>query len=147
MARVMCIDDYPAYAEMVGDMLTRKGGHDVKSETVPISIKTIEAFDPDVVIVNLVRKMETISAGGMRDFYADVEGGKAFREIAHATREGRFNWAIVITSIAVLEHEVPRNDGLHYVAFVEIPQKLEQLSTIVEKVAQARKMDGPVAPE
>src|SRR4051812_22326373 len=119
MARVLCINDYAAYAEMVGAMLEKKGGHEVQNETVPISFKAIEAFDPDVIVINLVRKLETISAGGMTDFYTDVEGAKAFRELTQASKSGQLRWPIVVTSLAVLEQEVPQGEGLEYVAFVE----------------------------
>jgi hypothetical protein len=147
MAKVLCINDYPAYAEMVGAMLEKKGGHLVQNETVPISFKAIEAFDPDVIVINLVRKLETISAGGMTDFYTDVEGAKAFRELTLASSREPLRWPIVVTSLAVLEQEVPKDECLKYVAFVEVPQKLDQLNAIIEKIAASRREQEGLLPE
>jgi CheY-like chemotaxis protein len=145
--RILCIDDYPLYADMVAMMLEQKGGHTVQAEIVPVSLKAIERFKPDVIIVTLVRKLETLSAGGMQDFYADVEGAKAFREISKASRSGQLKWPIIITSLAVLERELPREEGLDYVAFLEIPQKLDMLLVVIQKVLEAKAEDAAIAPE
>lgn len=145
--RILCIDDYPAYVEMVGAMLSTKGGHTVQAEIVPVSLKAIEGFRPDVIVINLVRKLETISAGGMRDFYTDVEGAKAFREIARAVKAGQLHAPVVITSLAVLEHELPKEDGLDYVAFIEVPQKVDVLLRVIAKVLETAREGGGIAPE
>jgi CheY-like chemotaxis protein len=145
--RILCVDDYPIYADMIAMMLEKRGGHTVQSEIVPVSLKVIERFKPDVIIVTLVRKLETLSAGGMQDFFSDVEGAKAFREIAKAARAGQLPWPIVVTSLAVLERELPHDEGLDYVAFLEIPQKLDVLLVIIQKILEAKAEDAKIIPE
>lgn len=126
-------------------MLEQKGGHTVQTEIVPVSLKAIERFNPDVIIVTLVRKLETLSAGGMQDFFSDVEGAKAFREIAKASKSGQLQWPIIVTSLAVMERELPLDEGLQYVAFLEIPQKLDVLLVIIQKILEAKADDATLA--
>lgn len=145
--RILCIDDYPIYADMVALMLEQKGGHTVQSEIVPVSLKAIERFKPDVIIVTLVRKLETLSAGGMQDFFSDVEGAKAFRELAKAAKAGQLRAPIIVTSLAVLEREIPHDEGLEYVAFLEIPQKLSVLLVIIQKILEAKADEATIVPE
>lgn len=145
--RVLSINDYPFYAEMVATMLTKKGGHTVQTEIAPVNLKAIERFNPDVIIINLVRKLETISAGGMIDFYHDVEGAKALRDLSRAAQEGKVKWPIILTSLAVLERELPHEPGLEYVAFVEVPQKMEVLLTIIRKILEAKAEDADIVAE
>lgn len=143
MARVVCINDYEAYARMIAAMLELKG-HAVKAEIVPVSIEEIVAFAPDVLILSLVRKPETISAGGMHNFYTDVEGARALKELSEATELRDI--PIIITSIAVLESELPA-DVVRYKAFLEVPQKLEALDSAIVKLANANRHGEHVASE
>ena len=147
MAKILCIDDYPMYGEMLGLLLEKHGGHQIRVESVPLSIKSIQDFNPDVIVVNLVRKLETLSAQGIGDFYADVEGAKALREIVHASQSGAIHWPIVITSLGVLEHDLPQEEGLEYVSFIEIPQKLDRLMFVLEKILSAEAEDSKLAPD
>lgn len=131
MARVLCIDDYELYSTMVKHLLERQGGHEVKVAIVPFRLSEIAAFNPDVIIINLVRKMDSFAGGGMVDFYAEVEGAKAFKALAEHidTVPAR----IIVTAIAVREVEVPRS--LPYVAFVNVPQQMDYLLRAIAEAA------------
>ncbi|MDB5099484.1 MAG: hypothetical protein JWM80_3905 [Cyanobacteria bacterium RYN_339] len=142
MGRILCIDDYPFYADMVAEMLRKRGGHLVKSDVVPLDLAEIKAFDPDVIIVSLVRRLESISAGGMRDFYHEVEGAKAFQFIAAKAVQ---DVPVIITGLAVSEMDVPR--GLRYEAFIEVPQKLDALLRTIDKLIAARRKNAEIVPE
>jgi CheY-like chemotaxis protein len=131
MARVLCIDDYELYVSMVKQLLERQGGHDVKAAIVPFRLSDIAEFKPDVIILNLVRKMESIGAGGMIDFYAEVEGAKAFKTLAENLNT--INVPIIVTAMAVKELEVPQT--LPYVAFVNVPQQMDYLLKAIDEAA------------
>lgn len=130
MARILCINDFVSYSEMVAHTLRRKGGHETQTAIVPFGTEVIEAFAPDLLVVNLVRKVEALGVP-LTDFYTQVDGARAFRALAGNPAFARY--PLVVTSIAVLEFELP--EGLPYLAFIEIPQKLEHLLAIAERVA------------
>lgn len=140
MARVLCIDDYPLYAEMVALMLEKKGGHTVKTEIVPLDLEEVRRYDPDVIVVNLVRKQEVLGSP-LHDFASEVDGAKALHALVESPLTEQY--ALIITAIAVEERAIPK--GIPYLAFIEIPQKLDMLNQAVIKVAASRKRD--VAPE
>jgi hypothetical protein len=142
MGRILCIDDYPLYAEMVAEMLRKRGGHEVRADVVPLDMDQVKAFDPDVVVINLVRRLESITAGGMRNFYHEVEGAKAFQFMAE---EGLKGTPIVLTGLAVSEMDVPHD--VRYEAFIEVPQKLDALVRTIAKLVAARRKGAEIAPE
>lgn len=133
MARILCVNDFLAYSEMVAHTLRRKGGHEAQSAIVPFGAEVIETYAPDILILNLVRKVEALGAP-LTDFYTQVDGARAFRAIAGNPALARY--PLILTSIAVLEFEVP--EGLPYVAFIEVPQKIENLLLTVDHVAGGR---------
>lgn len=139
MARILCVDDYKLYAEMVGTMLRTRGGHEVKTDIVPLVLEDVREFAPDVVVINLVRKAESLRSA-IHDFYTEVEGAKALREF---NENPDLMYPLVITALAVEERDVPKEVG--YQAFVEVPQKLDYLLDIVEKLARAHAKDSDIA--
>jgi CheY-like chemotaxis protein len=134
MGKILSIDDFQLYAEMVGELLRQRGGHTVKVMINPLVVDEIEAFCPDLVVVNLVRKPETISAGGLKDFYTEVDGAKAFRALAPLCQVR--GWPVVVTSLAVAERDVPQD--LRYESFVEVPQRLDYLLHSIDRILTAR---------
>jgi CheY-like chemotaxis protein len=142
LAKILCIDDYQLYAEMIGTMLERYGHHQVKVDVVPLVMDEVLAFDPDVIVLNLVRKAEVLGAP-IHDFYREVDGGKALQALAKA--EEIKDIPVVLTALAVRETEVPL--GLHYEAFIEIPQKIDVLRHTIDRLATARRKDSDVAPK
>jgi hypothetical protein len=134
MAKITTIDDYPLYAHMVADFLRSQGGHEVQTMVWPIMPSEIASFGPSVIVVALVRKIESIGHGPMHDFYTEVDGAKAFRELASGAA-GR-GIPIVLTSIGVKESEVPQD--LPYDAFVPFPQELDRLLMAIDKLVKAR---------
>lgn len=142
MARVLCLDDYLVYAEMVGLMLKQKGGHEVKIDVVPLVIEDVLAFDPDVIVINLVRKTEALGAP-LRDFFREVDGAKAFKELAAAPETKAY--PIVLTALALREVELPL--GLHYEAFIEVPQKVDYLLHTIDRLAKAKREGLHIVPE
>jgi hypothetical protein len=143
MAKIYCINDYKLYAEMVGLMLERKGGHEVIADILPLDMAEIEAFGPDLIILNLVRKLDSLGAGGMHDFDTEVEGARALKFVNAAPALSRY--PVVITAMAVLERDLPK--GLRYEAFVEVPQKLDNLLEIIEKIVRTRDKGHPLLPD
>lgn len=133
MARVLCINDYLVYSEMFALLLQKKGGHEVMALIVPFEIPRIRAFNPDVILVNLVRKAEALGAP-IHDFYTQVDGARALRAIQESPDTRDF--PLVITAMAVTEAELPK--GLDYVAFVEVPGKLDHLLMIIDQITQGR---------
>lgn len=143
MAKIFCINDYKLYAEMVAIMLERKGGHEVLADILPLDIAEIEAFNPDLIILNLVRKLDSLGAGGMHDFDTEVEGARAVRAVNASPELERF--PLVITAMAVLERDLPK--GLRYEAFVEVPQKLDNLLEIIDKIVRTYEKGHPLLPD
>lgn len=142
MARVLTIDDYPLYAEMVSLLLAKHGGHETKSITVPFDASVIDAFDPDVIVVSLVRKTETLASGKIQRFDTDIEGAKALRALDEGLVGRR---PLVICALAVRESELP--PGLRYAAFLEFPQKLDALLDTVERLSELRKDAARIVPD
>lgn len=142
MAKILCVDDYRMYAEMVGSMLERKGGHDVKIDVVPLVIGEVVDFNPDVIVINMVRKAEVLGTP-IHDFYREVDGAKAFQALAAAPEVSGI--PIVLTALAVKENEVP--EGLRYEAFIEVPHKMGVLLHAIDRLSEARRRQSDVAPE
>lgn len=138
MARVLGVDDFQLYAEMVGALIKERGGHDVRVMINPIVIEEVEAFEPEVVVLNLVRKPETISAGGLRDFFTEVDGARAFKALAPLCK--LHGWPMVITALAVAERDVPQD--YPYDAFVEVPHRLDYLLHSIGRLVTARQHGG-----
>lgn len=133
MAKILCIDDFTQYAEMIALYIEREGHHKTGVEIVPFNIERIEKFKPDLIVLSIVRKMEHVREP-ITNFYSQVDGSKAFRELSNNPATSKY--PLLITSVAVLESEVPKD--LHYVGFVEIPGKFDNLLKIVEQVIEAR---------
>jgi CheY-like chemotaxis protein len=129
MARVLCIDDYPLYAQMVADLIARHG-HDVKAITLPFALE--EAFEPlpDVVVLNLVRKSEALGKPITR-FEADVDGAKALHALAAFGPAAEI--PLLVTALAVEERWLPPETK--YEAYFEVPQKLQQLLEAIDRLA------------
>jgi CheY-like chemotaxis protein len=142
VAKILCVDDYRMYAEMVGTMLHQKGGHEVKIDVVPLVIDAIVDNAPDVIVINMVRKAEVLGTP-IHDFYREVDGAKALQAIANAPELKGI--PIVLTSLAVRENEVPM--GVRYDAFIEVPHKIESLLHAVDRVVEARRRCSSVAQE
>lgn len=142
MAKILCVDDYRMYAEMVGSMLQQKGGHEVKVDVVPLVIDEVVDFAPEVIVINLVRKAEVLGTP-IHDFYREIDGAKAFQALAGAPEIAQI--PIVLTALAVKESEVPT--GLRYEAFIEVPHKIDVLNHAINRLAEARRRHSDVAAE
>lgn len=129
MARVLCIDDYPLYAEMVAAMLREKG-HEVLALTVPLALDEALAFEPGVILLNLVRKAEVLGRP-ISHFETEVDGAKALIALGRHAAAGRI--PLIVTALAVEESALP--PGLRYEAFVNIPSGLPQLLVAIEQIA------------
>lgn len=131
MAKILCIDDYKLYSEMVGMMLEKKGRHNVKSDILPFDMEDIRSFNPDVIVLSLVRKTEALGAP-LHDFFTEVDGAKAFRAITE--NPDLLRYPIVITGIAIRESEIPK--GLEYLAFLEVPARLDYLLEVIDRITR-----------
>jgi hypothetical protein len=134
MAKIVTIDDYPLYAQMVADLITRERGHEVKKVLSPIVVDEITSFAPDVIVVSLVRKLESMGHGRLHDFFLEVDGGKSFREIARAPETKDI--PIVLTSLGVREVEIPQD--LPYVALAQFPHEIDLLLLAIDKLVLAK---------
>lgn len=132
MATIVTINDYPLYAEMVADLIRKESGHEVHMLLSPIAAEEVTALQPDVLIISLVRKLDTIGHGSLHDFYTEVDGAKSYREISRSP-ETR-GYPIILTSLGVREAEVPQD--LPYKAFIHIPQELSLLLMAVDKLTK-----------
>lgn len=135
MAKILCIDDFVLYAEMVARMLKRRGNHEVRAEILPLSPQEIQAFEPDLLIVNLVRKSEVLRSR-IAHFYTEVDGAKALRFVVQDPLLNRF--PLIITALAVEEAELPPEVIDRYLAFVEVPLKFDNLLEIIDRVVAAK---------
>lgn len=133
MARILCIDDFTQYAEMLASYIEREGHHKTSVEIVPFNIERITQFKPDLIVLSIVRKMEHVREP-ITNFYAQVDGSKAFRELSQNPLTSAY--PLLITSVAVLESEVPKD--LHYLGFIEIPGKFDNLLQIIDQIIAAR---------
>lgn len=138
MAKILTVDDYPLYAEMVGELLRQHGHHEVKAILAPIILEEITDFDPDIIVVSLVRRLEAIGHGPLHDFYAEVDGARAWRSIA--SDEAMRRYPIILAVIGVREVEIPQ--GLPYVALVHIPHEIDLLLNAIKKILEAKARGG-----
>jgi CheY-like chemotaxis protein len=136
MAKILCIDDFTQYAEMMALYIEREGGHETAVEIVPFDLERIEKFKPDLIVLSIVRKMEHVREP-ITNFYSQVDGSKAFRELS--TNPATAGYPLLIASLAVLESEVPKD--LTYMGFIEIPSKFDNLLMIVDHILEARGQD------
>ena len=132
MARVLCIDDYPLYAEMVGAML-RSHGHTVQTAIVPLDLDAALEFDPQVILLNLVRKAEALGRAIAR-FEDDVDGAQAMLALARHARAARL--PLIVTALAVDAAALPPE--LRHDAFLTIPGELPRLLVEIERVTAVR---------
>ena len=142
MAKILCVDDYRLYAEMVGAMLAKHGGYEVKVDVVPLVMDEVKAFAPDVIVLNMVRKAEVLGSP-ILDFEREVDGAKALRVISEAPETRDI--PLVLTALAVKENELPH--GYHYEAFIEVPQKIDVLRHTVDRLVQGKRRQSEVIPE
>ncbi len=133
MAKVLCIGDFRLYAEMIALLLEQQGPHEVEVEIVPFDLDVIERFKPDVLIVNLARKIEAVGAP-LQDFYTEVDGAKTLKALQ--TNPSLQQYPLLITAIAVEERELPR--GFRYLAFLEVPSKFDYLLETIDRIAASR---------
>ena len=136
MAKVLVIDDFHTYSEMISLLIEKKSGHEVKADILPFDTGQVHAFDPDVVVLSLVRKVEAL-ASRLTDFYREVDGAKALKAFM-ADRELR-RYPMIITGLGLEERELPPD--VEYLAFVDIPHRLDYLIEMVDRVAATRGKD------
>lgn len=132
MQRILCLDDFRLYAEMVAQLLRLQGCYEIRAEIVPFDLEELAAYEPDLILINLVRKAETLDRGRVEDFYREVHGAKALRAITQAN----FSVPLVLTGVAVREGELP--EGTPYDGFIEIPDNLHRLAGVVERLLNPR---------
>lgn len=133
MAKILCVDDFVQYAEMVAMYLATKGKHQVKTEIVPFNLDEIRRYQPDLIVIGIVRKMEHVKEP-ITDFYTQVDGAKALRELL--TNPETSGVPLVVASVAVQEVEVPRDLG--YLAFIEVPSKFDNLIMVIDHILKAK---------
>lgn len=114
-------------------MLEKKGHYQVKSDILPLDLDDIRSFDPDVIVLTLVRKAEALGTQ-IHDFFAEVDGAKAFRALSENPELLRY--PVVITGIAIRESEIP--EGLNYLAFLEVPARLDYLLETIDRITKTR---------
>lgn len=56
MAKVLVINDFHTYSEMISLLIEKKGGHEVQADILPFEAAQVHAFAPDVIVLSLVRK-------------------------------------------------------------------------------------------
>jgi hypothetical protein len=134
MAKIVTINDYPLYAQMVADLIARERGHEVKMLLSPIVVDEITGFAPDVIVVSLVRKLESMGHGRLHDFFLEVDGAKSFREISRAPETKDI--PIILTSLGVREVEIPQD--LPYIALAHIPHEIDLLLLAIDKLVLAK---------
>jgi CheY-like chemotaxis protein len=138
MAKILTVDDYPLYAEMVSELLRQHGHHEVKAVLAPVILEEITDFAPDVIVVSLVRRLEAIGHGPLHDFDSEVDGARAWRSIAES--ESMRPYPVILSVIGVRETEVPAQ--YPYVALVHIPHELDLLLTTIRKILDAKERGG-----
>lgn len=138
MARILTVDDYPLYAEMVSELLRQHGNHEVKAVLAPVILEEITDFEPEIIVVSLVRRLEAIGHGPIHDFYSEVDGARAWRSIASA--EAMRPYPVILSVIGVREAEIP--PGLAYVALVHIPHEIDLLLNTIKKILEAKERGG-----
>jgi CheY-like chemotaxis protein len=138
MARILTVDDYPLYAEMVSELLRQHGNHEVKAVLAPVILEEITDFAPDVIVISLVRRLEAIGHGPLHDFYSEVDGARAWRSIA--ADAGMRRYPVILSVIGVRESELPPDQP--YVALVHIPHEIDLLLTTIRKILEAKERGG-----
>lgn len=130
MAKILCIDDYKLYSEAIALMIAKRGNHEVKVMLTPFHFSDLVNFRPDIITLNLVRKMEVLGTG-LHDFDTEVEGAKAYRALAD---QERLPAPVVVTAIAIREDELPK--ALRYVAYIEVPHRMDYLMEVIESICK-----------
>ena len=122
MARILCINDNPIQAERFAAMLRRGGAHDVAALVPPIDPETVVALAPDLIVVNLVRKVSALRSP-MANFEAEVEGAQTLRALLADMPDP--HPPVLVTGLAVEAWELP--EDLAGAAFLEVPGQLSEL--------------------
>ena len=131
MAKILCIHDNAHQVALFADMLKRRGHHEVRTMVSELDVEELRAFAPDVVLVNLVRRVESLRSP-IANFEVEIEGARilrAFLAEAIAPRP-----LLVLTGIAVEPKEVPAD--IPYAAFIEVPRQLEGLLACVDETLE-----------
>ena len=136
MAKVLVIDDFHTYSEMISLLIEKKGKHEVQADILPFDAAQVHAFAPDVIVLSLVRKVEAL-ASRLTDFYREVDGAKALK--AFTADESLRGYPLIITAIGLEERELPPD--LDYIAFVDIPHRLDYLIETINHIAASRGRD------
>lgn len=130
MTRVLCISDNPIHVAMFADMLKRRERHEIVTMVPPLDFAAIAALDPEVILVNLVRRIAALRSP-IANFDAEVEGARALKSLLAGL--GAPRPCLILTGIAVEEHHLP--PGLDYAAFVEVPHRLDKLFEAIDSLA------------
>lgn len=133
MAKILCIDDYQFYADMIALILEKRGGYEVKTAIYPLNLGEIENFSPDLILLNLVRKIETLGTA-LQDFYTEVNGAKALKALSENPLTEKA--PLVVTAMGVTEEELPK--GFHYKAFLPIPERIDYLMDTIKKIVESK---------
>lgn len=141
MAKIYTVDDYELYAEMFADMLRQEGGHEVRAVLSPLNLADLEAFDPEVVVVTLVRRLETLGHGPLVDFLAEVDGAKGLQGVVAS--QGARPRPIIVVSMGVRESEIP--PALRPDVLLHLPQQLDNLLGVIERLVAARRAGDATA--
>lgn len=128
--RVVVIDDYEEYADMVAAPL-RHAGHTVLTTTSPVDFDRVLAFQSEVIAVGIFRQ-EIAFDRPIRDFEQDVLGAKPIRELESYPAITAVPIAIAATGLH--EQDVPTT--LRYDLFLTLPRDIKEYVPRLEALAR-----------
>lgn len=133
MAKVVLIDHYKPYADMMANPLVQ-AGHAVVIVTPPLNFERIIQVQPDVVSVAIYRQKCAFDRP-IRDLERDITGYDVLRQLENYPAINAL--PIILTAIGLLEEDIPTS--LQYDVFLTLPDDLAIYSTRVEELQKKPK--------
>lgn len=133
MLRVAVLDDHPDLVDSLGSPLIR-ARHRVHTQVAPVDFEEIMAFAPQVIVVGVSRKPESVGRIGVLEpddiyGYKAISGMQAYPAIALVP--------ILVVGVGLFEPEFPWR--LNYDLFLTFPDEMKLYADKVAELAALRK--------
>ena len=131
MPRIAIVNDLPEVVTIVAALLT-KGERQFLTQigATEYTIQRLKAFDPLVLVLPLVRKVDSLDRP-LRRFDADIEGGKLLELIAQEADLRRRPCVLLGFSVRQTDVPEPLKAAFADLHFLEFPLGLQEINPLL----------------